>query len=64
MDASDLGGGDDHDVRLFLAEKIKDCALIAKIQLVAGGCENLIAAEFFRLTDEGFADHAAVTRDE
>jgi len=64
MDAADLGGGDDHDVRLFLPQEIKDCALIAQVQLVAGGGDDLIAAEFFRLADEGGADHAAVTRDE
>ena len=64
MDAADLGGCDDDDVRFFRGEEIKDRALVAEVELVAGGSDELVAAEFLGLAHERGADHAAVARDE
>ena len=64
MDAADLGGGDDDDVRFFRGEEIEDRVLVAEVEFGAGGGEESIAAAFGGFADEGGADHAAVAGDE
>ena len=65
VDAADLGGGDDHQIRPVLAEPAKGRALVSEVQLVTGRGEDLgrVAPGLKPPYDRG-TDHPAVAGDE
>ena len=63
-DAAD-GAGDEIDVLGTVgAEPVVDRRLIAQIELIARGGEDVVEAELFEPADDGGADQAAVAGDE